>query len=370
MLLFCREILRGAGVYVTNMVDSVTDPQDFLKKYYPGGYYGFDREGRAVFYEPLGQVDFWGILHSVKPEEVMKYKVGHCEKAKKLWEQQELTLEKKIDGYSTLVLDAQGAGRKHLWKPGLEVFKSIVGMYDRDFPNLRKRILIVRAPAIFPMLFSILSPFLRQETKDKIKVLGSNWQERLQKYIDPSQIPIYYGGTCKDEDDDEKCGKYICYGGEVPISFYTTEKAKQAEFQATIIKAGRKLTIEFQVTIPETKMTYQFVTSDFDIQFSVHFEKGASESEEEKKEYLVPKSRKQSHIMMEEGEIMCKNIGKYVFTFDNRYSWMRDKELFFFIKADGDAKPEIIENEANSDVTNVADDVTNDVNELEIKDVS
>ena len=32
-----------------------------LSKYYPGGYFGCDREGVPVFIDPIGQIDFRGM---------------------------------------------------------------------------------------------------------------------------------------------------------------------------------------------------------------------------------------------------------------------------------------------------------------------
>ena len=32
-----------------------------------------------------------------------------------------------------------------------------------------------------------------------------NWKEKLQEYIDPDQIPVYWGGTQTDPDGDPYC---------------------------------------------------------------------------------------------------------------------------------------------------------------------
>ena len=39
---------------------TVSIPQ-VLSKYYPGSYFGYDREGAPVFLDPIGQIDFRGI---------------------------------------------------------------------------------------------------------------------------------------------------------------------------------------------------------------------------------------------------------------------------------------------------------------------
>ena len=44
--------------------------------------------------------------------------------------------------------------------------------------------------------------------------------------------------------------------------------------------------------------------------------------------------------MMEEDSIECTQAGIYVFTFNNAYSWLRDKKLFYNIK---DEKKEIVQ---------------------------
>lgn len=33
-----------------------------LSKYYPGGYFGYDRDGSPVFIDPIGQIDFKGMI--------------------------------------------------------------------------------------------------------------------------------------------------------------------------------------------------------------------------------------------------------------------------------------------------------------------
>lgn len=334
------------------------DAPEVVKKFYPGGFFRNDRDGRPVFYEPLGQVDFWGLLHSVKPEQIMTYKTNHCEQAKALCKEQEEKLNMKLEKYSTLVLDAEGGGRKHLWKPGLDLFKSLVQMYDVKYPDLRERILVINTPVIFPILFSLLTPFLKQSTKDKIKVLGTDWKSKLQIYIDPDNLPEHYGGNCRDEDENPKCEKYICFGGEVPTSYYVSENINQDEFQSSVIKAGKKFTITHKVNNINSKLTYQFVTSDFDIKFSVILELESGEEE-----VIVPESKKQSHILMEDGEIICEKTGNYVFIFDNCYSWIRDKELFYLIKSTDD----IDENGGNKS-NMVVDDLSNDLKNTELSE--
>ena len=36
-----------------------------LSKYYPGSYFGYDKEGAPVFIDPIGQIDFRGMYCSI-----------------------------------------------------------------------------------------------------------------------------------------------------------------------------------------------------------------------------------------------------------------------------------------------------------------
>lgn len=47
------------------------------------------------------------------------------------------------------------------------------------------------------MLFAIVKPFLSENTVNKISIFDSNeanWKKAVEEVIDPSQLPIRYGG--------------------------------------------------------------------------------------------------------------------------------------------------------------------------------
>ena len=305
----------------------MSSTQEILSKYSPGGIFGFDRDGRPVYYEPIGRVDFVGLLHSVKSAEFVDYGKQRAEKLKKICKEQEEKLGKNLGTYSTMILDAEGGSRKHLWRPGIDAYTGLIKIYEKEYPDLRERILIINTPVVFPIIFSLLKPFLREETKAKIKVLGSNWKDELLKYVDKENLPEFYGGTCRDNNDDPQCKQYICFGGEVPKSCYTSEKVTWDEFQSTTVNAGKSFTYEVEIQEANQKLVYKFATNDFNIKFGVK-----AKTSDGKITIVIPSEIKQSHLTIEEGEIECREIGVYKFKFDNRYSWLRSKALFYLVK--------------------------------------
>lgn len=51
------------------------DPPEVLRKYYPGGLVGHDKQGCPVWIVPLGSLDIKGLLHSTKKTDFVRYTV-------------------------------------------------------------------------------------------------------------------------------------------------------------------------------------------------------------------------------------------------------------------------------------------------------
>lgn len=59
-------------------VDTIIDefePPEVLRKYYPGGLVGHDKQGCPVWIVPLGSLDIKGLLHSAKKTDFVRYTV-------------------------------------------------------------------------------------------------------------------------------------------------------------------------------------------------------------------------------------------------------------------------------------------------------
>ncbi|XP_031552445.1 SEC14-like protein 2 [Actinia tenebrosa] len=146
-------------------------PPEVLMKYDPGGFYGYDKEGSPIFVDPLGQIDFKGLLHSVKKDDVLRFKGYHAEKGLQLAKEKAKETGKRVHQVVN-ILDMEGLGLKHLWGPGVALFNSVATLYENNFPGYWKRIFVIKAPLIFPAAYNLVKPFLSEDTKNKIKILG------------------------------------------------------------------------------------------------------------------------------------------------------------------------------------------------------
>ena len=59
------------------------------------------------------------------------------------------------------------------------------------------------APKIFTLFFPMIKPFISQQTIRNFRIFGTDraqWTAALLDEIDPSQLPVHYGGTLADPD--------------------------------------------------------------------------------------------------------------------------------------------------------------------------
>ncbi|NWU82538.1 S14L2 protein, partial [Onychorhynchus coronatus] len=220
-----------------------------IRKYMSGGLCGYDREGSPVWYEIIGPLDAKGLLFSASKQDLLKNKFRDCEVLRHECEQQTQKLGKKVE-MVMMIYDCEGLGLKHLWKPAVEAYGELLSMFEENFPESLKRLFIVKAPKIFPVAYNLVKHFLSEDTRKKVVVLGSNWKEVLQKYIDPDQIPVEYGGTMTDPDGDPKCSSKINYGGDVPQSYYVRDQLAQQYEHSVVVNRGSSHQVEYEILFP------------------------------------------------------------------------------------------------------------------------
>jgi hypothetical protein len=90
----------------------------------------------------------------------------------------------------------------------LDTAIQLVQMYESNYPESLRRVFVINAPKILPILWSMVIPFMHQRTRDKIQVYGHDskqWKAALLADIDPDQLPVCYGGTLTDLDGNPNC---------------------------------------------------------------------------------------------------------------------------------------------------------------------
>ncbi|XP_071115999.1 SEC14-like protein 3 [Haliotis cracherodii] len=304
---------------------------EVLQKYYIGGFCGHDNEGCPVWYEPFGYIDLKGVLQSVKKMDIIKMKVLQMEKIYHLFRTAE---EKKGHKAAQIIIvfDLDKFSMKHLWKPGVDVMCELITMFEDHYPETLKSSFVINAPRIFPIAYNLFRPFLSEETVKKVQILGSNYKEVLINHIPPQELPTHYGGTKTDPDGNPKCMIQICFGGEVPESYYIQQIANLAGFTESTIGRGSSLQVDYEIKVKNSAIRWQFKTDGFDIGFGVYRRTKDGRQKAGEMEAVMATTRVNSHLVPEDGSLTCKETGTYVVRFDNTYSWARGKKIFYQIE--------------------------------------
>ncbi|RXN07064.1 SEC14 2 [Labeo rohita] len=329
-------MLRKHMEFRKNMkVDTITTEwqvPEVIEKYLSGGMCGHDREGSPVWYDVIGPLDPRGLMHSASKQDFVKSKVRDCEILQKECDLQSERLGRNIESI-TMVYDCEGLGMKHLYKPAIETYGEILTMFEDNYPEGLKRLFVIKAPKLFPVAYNLVKHFLSEDTRRKVVVLGSNWQEVLQKYIDPEELPAYYGGKLTDPDGDPRCRTRITFGSEVPKTYYVRDSIKVDYDQSVTIGRGSSHQMEYELLAPNCALRWQFTCDGADIGFGVYMKKKMGEriKASEMKE-VVPNQRYNAHLVPEDGSLTCPDPGVYVLRFDNTYSMFQSKTVSFTVE--------------------------------------
>ncbi|XP_031731110.1 SEC14-like protein 2 isoform X2 [Anarrhichthys ocellatus] len=319
-------------------VDSIISdwkPPEVIEQYVSGGMCGFDREGSPIWYDVIGPLDPKGLLLSATKQDFIKSKIRHTEMLQRECRRQSEKLGQNIEAIS-LIYDCEGLGLKHIWKPAIETYGEILTMFEENYPEGLKRVFLIKAPKMFPMAYNLIKHFLCEETRRKIIVLGSNWQEVLRKHIDPEQLPVVYGGTLTDPDGDPRCRTMIKYGGTVPKSYYVQDSVTVQYDNSVTVSRGSVFQLDYSLIMTSDTMCFlrcQFASDGADIGFGVYrrTKEGGGQKVSEMLQVL-PSERYNAHLVPEDRRLTCPEPGVYVLCFDNSYSFLQSKKVSYKVE--------------------------------------
>merc|ERR1712113_687690 len=94
-------------------------------------------------------------------------------------------------------------------------YKASVRICEDYFPEIVKRIFVVRAPRIFAQVWAIAKHFFDEGTRNKIQIVSEkDTYKVLTQYIDSEWIPASLGGTMQVGTSPD-CEPLISMGGPV-----------------------------------------------------------------------------------------------------------------------------------------------------------
>lgn len=74
-------------------------------------------------------------------------------------------------------MDLEGLNMRHLWRPGVKALLRIIEVVEANYPETLGRLLILRAPRVFPVLWTLV----RAEGLCQASTHGSKVPEGLKR---------------------------------------------------------------------------------------------------------------------------------------------------------------------------------------------
>ncbi|CAD5113276.1 DgyrCDS2456 [Dimorphilus gyrociliatus] len=298
-----------------------------LKTYVPGGFSGWSKDGYAVWIDVPGKIDIKGLTLSAKKSDMIKYQIYRSEKLFR--EIQSRDAPDQI----ILVNDLSDFTLKLLFTPGMDILLHILAILEDNYPEALHICYVINAPKIFPLIFDAVKPLLTNRTKNKIKILGKDWKEELVDKIGEEALPQNWGGSLTDQDGDPYCRSRISLGGSIPTSFYLKDSISfdSSSFTKVNIPRGQIMEVTKKVEKRSSILSWAFQTDSKDIRYGLFYKPDRPETEtgNRKETSLIAFMRVNSHLVPEDGVYTCKLPGFYTLRFDNTYSWINSKSLFY-----------------------------------------
>ncbi|CAL1279028.1 unnamed protein product [Larinioides sclopetarius] len=200
-----------------------------------------------------------------------------------------------------------------------------------NYPETIRRVIIINAPIYFSWLYAAVKPVLPDTIIRKVRIFGTDgWKDCLLQFIDAEYLPAYLGGEKADPDGNPLCETFIHRGSVIPKSYYMLKRGKKLSLEPDVDKLTvlprSKEEITFFVKEENSYIEWEFETKNRDIDFSLLFrEKSFGDFESV---VLIPQQRIDCHET-ERGCFKCEKVGNYSMVFDNSFSWIHSKEIYY-----------------------------------------
>ncbi|KAK3724995.1 hypothetical protein QZH41_017469, partial [Actinostola sp. cb2023] len=252
--MLCQSLAWRRHHHIDEILETWKPPEHLLE-YYCGGWHHHDKEGRPVYILRLGSMDVKGLLKAVGEDGFLKhvstnvysFVVSTNEEGLKRTENLTKETGQPISSW-TCICDLEGLSMRHLWRPGIKALLHVIEMVECNYPETMGRLLIVRAPRIFGVLWTL--------------GLGG-----LTDYIDGEFIPDFLGGPAE-------CA--IKEGRLVPKNLYRSIDFDEGEqsfgsdiYHTAHVNKGTPYEVLISITESESVITWDFDVMKGDVTFTV-----------------------------------------------------------------------------------------------------
>lgn len=330
-----RKHLVWREKYDVKNIFNVKKPEIFQKylSYTPLGY---DKEGCIIRYCPAGNLDFVGIIASCTFQDIVNEIIYELETDTKELKEQSEKFERNIDKCVCIIDLKNLSFAKVTDKKIVHYLLVLLNVYLNNYPERLKTAFFINVPVYFSLLYSLLKTVLPTRVINKFSIYSDDsYIKDVLKLIDADTLPAFLGGNRTDPDGNPMCPSFIYHGGESVPEKYFIHRSKRTlsklpGVQRVTLSRAAFHEVNLDVKESGSYLEWEFETKSRDIGFGLFFNEVIDD--EEKITEMVPIQRIDTEEYPETGTLKCEKPGTYVIVFDNTYSWIRAKEIYYRAK--------------------------------------
>eukprot|EP01112_Ceratiomyxa_fruticulosa_P002799 TRINITY_DN1302_c0_g1_i1.p1 TRINITY_DN1302_c0_g1~~TRINITY_DN1302_c0_g1_i1.p1 ORF type:complete len:509 (-),score=126.97 TRINITY_DN1302_c0_g1_i1:102-1628(-) len=262
-----------------------------------------DKEGRPVMINTYGNINPDAVFGE-GIDKFIRWRVQLMEKGMALLNMRDVENMIVIHDYDGVAMSRTDARVK-------AASKTIIQLFQNYYPETIARKVFVNVPWFFGALYSLFSSFTSERTRSKFIVCTKGAiKEKLIEFIPVDNLPEEYGGFSKTE--RSKSG----------------QKGTADEKTEEITIESRKTFSVYRTLKPGEMILWEATTKDKDISLALKRERDDQEDEPKesrKVDVVVPLVRNFYHS----GNYTSTMGGVYILFFDNSYSMMNKKTVFY-----------------------------------------
>ena len=175
-----------------------------LNSQYPQLYSGFSKSGCPVFYSKVGKLNIDGIECITTFNGMLKY---HWHVMQHDYRNRLLQFKAKNPDFTNFqcvsIIDLKNLTLSMLNSRTLDLTKKQSFIDSLCYPETMNKMIIVNAPRLFNMSWTLIKGWLDERTQNKIELFSSTSaaHKKLKELIDLDQLPSDYGGTAETTDE-------------------------------------------------------------------------------------------------------------------------------------------------------------------------
>ncbi|CAB9513305.1 SEC14-like protein 5 [Seminavis robusta] len=175
---------------IDNMLDHYKPPRALYEYAASSLLAGVDHDNDPVYLERAGEMDGYGFVTRYESSTMRNDVIWRRElTASGAWINDYEKKHGHLPRQITVVYDLKGLSSRHMKKGVGAFFKEAVGYTADKYYGVAKRMIIIRAPSIFRMVWRIVQTFFAPEVRAKMVFAGKDHLATLREYMDIDILP-------------------------------------------------------------------------------------------------------------------------------------------------------------------------------------